>query len=217
MRVGILALQGAFRMHAEMIDLLGGEPSEIRSPEDLDVDALVLPGGESTTISFLLDSSELREPISELLSNGMPVLGTCAGLILLAREVEGARSDQTSFGLLDCVVRRNAYGSQLESFEADLPLPGSDKPFRGVFIRAPIIEDVGAQVEVLSRCEGRPVLVAQGSVVAATFHPELAGDSRVHEIFLARVESREASESRIARSVGVGSQRGRSGFQEETN
>jgi 5'-phosphate synthase pdxT subunit len=192
-KVGVLALQGAFARHAEVLRELAVEPVEIRSPDQLDVDALVLPGGESTTMSFLLDSSGLREPVAELLRGGMPALGTCAGLILLATEVLDGRPDQASFGVLPCSVRRNAYGRQNESFEEQLLLAGDEPgaaPVHGVFIRAPRIEAVGEGVEVLSSLDGSPVLVARGSVMGATFHPELSGDARVHELFLGRVAGR---------------------------
>jgi 5'-phosphate synthase pdxT subunit len=191
-KVGILALQGAFAKHAEVLRGLGVEPVEVRTSSDLDVDAVVLPGGESTTMSMLLDSSGLREPIAELLRDGVAVLGTCAGLILLAAEVLDGRADQRGFAVLDCAVRRNAYGRQNESFEAELQVADSGEPvraMRGVFIRAPRIERVGADVEVLAEHDGAPVLVAQGAVLGATFHPELSGSTAVHELFLARAEA----------------------------
>ncbi len=188
MKVGVLALQGAFALHAEVLRSLGAHPIEVRRAEHLDVDALVLPGGESTTISMLLDSSGLRDALVERLAGGMPTLGTCAGLILLATDVHDGRADQHSLGVLRATVRRNAYGRQIDSFEAPVALVGDEVPFPGVFIRAPVIVDVGEGVEVLARHEGTPVLVADGGVVGATFHPELAGDSRVHRLFLERIE-----------------------------
>jgi len=190
-KVGVLALQGAFARHAEVLRALGAHPIEVRRPDQLDLDAFVLPGGESTTISLLLDSSGLRHALSERLAQGVPVLGTCAGLILLANDVLDGRDGQRSLCVLDAAVRRNAYGSQRESFEAPLDLPGDGPAFPGVFIRAPVIEDVGPDVEVLARHEGRPVLIATGAVVGATFHPELSGDNRVHQLFLRRAEREE--------------------------
>ena len=190
MKVGVLALQGAFREHREVLDALGVEVVEVRTPAELGaLDALVLPGGESTTMSQLLDSSGVRAPLAELLTDGLPVLGTCAGMILLAREVVDGRPDQESFGAIDVAVRRNAYGRQRDSFEADLAvdgLPGG--PFPGVFIRAPRIESVGDGVEVLAVHEGVPVLARQGAVVVTSFHPELSGDLRLHEFFLTESE-----------------------------
>jgi 5'-phosphate synthase pdxT subunit len=188
-KVGVLALQGAFREHREAFAALDVPTVEVRRPEHLaGVDALVIPGGESTTMSKLLDTAELRGAVAERLAEGMPVLGTCAGMILLARDVLDARPDQRSFGVVDLAVRRNGYGRQLDSFEADLDVaavaPGG--AFRGVFIRAPVVESVGDAVEVLVRHEGRPVLVGQGAVVAASFHPELSDDLRIHEWFVRR-------------------------------
>jgi 5'-phosphate synthase pdxT subunit len=185
-KVGVLALQGAFREHREVLDALGVETVEVRTPAELGaLDALILPGGESTTMSQLLDSSGVRAPLAELLADGLPVLGTCAGMILLAREVVDGRPDQQSFGAIDVAVRRNAYGRQRDSFEAELDvdgLPGGSFP--GVFIRAPRIESVGEYVEVLARHEDVPVLARQGNVVVTSFHPELSGDLRLHEWFL---------------------------------
>jgi 5'-phosphate synthase pdxT subunit len=189
-KVGVLALQGAFREHREVLDALGVETVEVRTAAELGaLDALILPGGESTTMSQLLDSSGVRAPLAELLTDGLPVLGTCAGMILLAREVVDGRPDQESFGAIDVAVRRNAYGRQRDSFEADLAvdgLPGG--PFPGVFIRAPRIESVGDGVEVLAVHEGVPVLARQGAVVVTSFHPELSGDLRLHEFFLTESE-----------------------------
>jgi 5'-phosphate synthase pdxT subunit len=189
-KVGVLALQGAFREHREVLDALGVEAVEVRTPAELGaLDALILPGGESTTMSQLLDSSGVRAPLAERLADGLPVLGTCAGMILLAREVVDGRPDQESFGAIDVAVRRNAYGRQRDSFEADLAvagLPGG--PFPGVFIRAPRIESAGGGVEVLAVHEGVPVLARQGAVVVTSFHPELSGDLRLHELFLTESE-----------------------------
>ena len=186
MKVGIVALQGDVREHAGALAELGASSVEVRAPTDLtDVDALVLPGGESTTMSLLLRSSGLGEALAERISDGLPVLGTCAGMILLASEVLDGRPDQTSFGAIDISVRRNAFGRQVDSFEADLAVEGiGEPPFPAVFIRAPVVERVGAGVEVLARVADRPVLCRQGPVLAAAFHPELSGDRRLHELFL---------------------------------
>lgn len=189
MKVGVLALQGASREHAEALDALGAEPVAVRRPEHLSgIDAIVLPGGESTTIDKLLGTSGLREPLAERLAGGLPALATCAGLILCAREVVDGRPDQQSFGCLDVTVRRNGYGSQRDSFEAPLAVVGlSGAPFRGVFIRAPVVERVGSEVEVLAVYAGAPVLGRHGAVWFASFHPELADDLRVHQQFLSEV------------------------------
>jgi 5'-phosphate synthase pdxT subunit len=189
MKAGVLSLQGAFREHREVLDALGVDAVEVRVPEHLSgVDALFLPGGESTTMSRLLDTSGLFDPVRELVHDGVPTFGTCAGMILLAREVVDGRPDQHGFDLLDVRVRRNGYGRQIASFEADLDVrdvPGGS--FRGVFIRAPFVERVGAGVEVLAEHEGVPVLVREGSVWASSFHPELSGDLRLHERFVHEV------------------------------
>jgi pyridoxal 5'-phosphate synthase pdxT subunit len=186
MKAGVLALQGAFREHAEVLDALGVDVVEVRAPDHLAaVDALFVPGGESTTIGHLLLSSGLLSPLHARLDEGMPVFGTCAGLILLAGDVRGGRPDQPSLGVLDVTVERNGYGRQVASFEASLAIDelGGD-PFPGVFIRAPVVERVGAGVEVLARHDDRPVLVRRGPVWASTFHPELSGDLRLHRRFL---------------------------------
>jgi pyridoxal 5'-phosphate synthase pdxT subunit len=172
-RVGVLAVQGNFREHAAMLRRLGADVVEVRKPEELDgLDGLVVPGGESTAIARLIDVYGLEGAIREF---ERPVFGTCAGLIMLDRE---------HLGLVDLAVRRNAYGRQVASFETDLALAGDDEPLRGVFIRAPRVEAVGPEVEVLAEHDGEPVLVRQGRFLAATFHPELTDDSRVHELFL---------------------------------
>ena len=186
MKVGVLALQGAFREHREVLDALGVEAVEVRTPEHLGaLDALILPGGESTTMGRLLDTASLRAPLGDLLADGLPVFGTCAGMILLAREVVDGRADQQSFARIDVAVRRNAYGRQRDSFEAPLDLAGiAGGAFPGVFIRAPRIESVGDDVEVLARHDGHAVLARAGGVWVASFHPELSGDLRLHEWFL---------------------------------
>ena len=185
-KVGIVALQGAVREHAAALAELGAAPREVRVPVDLDgVDALVLPGGESTTISFLLESSGLFDPLADRLAAGTPVLGTCAGMILLARQVLDGRPDQRSLGVVDLSVRRNAFGRQVDSFETDLEVEGLDGgPFHAVFIRAPVVERAGPGVDVLARFDGAPVLCRQGPVLSAAFHPELSGDLRLHDLFL---------------------------------
>src|SRR3954447_23712568 len=186
MKVGVLALQGAYREHREVLDALGVEAIEVRTAAELGaLDALIMPGGESTTMSKLLDSSGVRAALAASLADGLPVFGTCAGMILLADDVVDGRPDQESFGVIDIAVRRNAYGRQRDSFETDLTVDGlGGGPFPGVFIRAPRIESVGERVEVLASHEDVPVLARQGVVVVASFHPELSGDLRLHEWFL---------------------------------
>jgi 5'-phosphate synthase pdxT subunit len=192
-KAGVLALQGAFREHREVLSALDVDVVEVRVPHDLDaVDALFLPGGESTTMSRLLDTSGLRTPLEERLRAGLPAFATCAGLILLAREVLDGRPDQRPLRCLDVAVRRNAYGTQTQSFEAPLAVEGMSLrlgggTFPGVFIRAPVVESVGDGVEVLATHDDRPVLVREGPVWGATFHPELSGDLRLHQTFLQEV------------------------------
>ena len=186
--VGVLALQGAFSAHCRALAEIGAVPVEVRTPADLErVEALVMPGGESTTMSKLLGSSGLYDPIALRLAAGMPVFGTCAGMILLATTVLDGRPDQRSFAAIDITVRRNAYGRQIDSFEADLDVTSLDAPFHAVFIRAPGVEAAGASVEVLARHEERIVLARQGNVTVASFHPELTGDHRLHALFLQEV------------------------------
>ena len=186
--VGVLALQGAFRSHAEHLEALGARTREVRVPGDLvGLDAIVLPGGESTTMSRLLVTSGLFDPLGEALRDGLAAFATCAGLILAARNVLDGREDQRVFGVLDATVRRNAYGRQRDSFETDLDVTGLEDPFHAVFIRAPMVESIGRGVEVLASFGDHPVLIRQGRVMAATFHPELAGDSRIHQTFLQEV------------------------------
>jgi 5'-phosphate synthase pdxT subunit len=182
-RIGVLAVQGAVREHVRAITDVGAEAVEVRLPRDLvDLDALVLPGGESTTMRKLIDAYGLREPIASLARGGAPLLGTCAGMILLAERI--ADGDEPVFGLLDIEVRRNGYGRQLDSFEADLSVPSlGDEPLHGVFIRAPMVTNVGQRAEVLARDpDGTPVAVRQGRVLATAFHPELTGDRRLHRL-----------------------------------
>ena len=198
--VGVLALQGAFREHVEAFTELGAATRLVKRPMHLEgLDAIVLPGGESTTQTKLLDSAELREPLTRALANGLPCFATCAGLILLAREVIDGRPDQMPLGVLDIAVQRNGYGRQIESFEApiaitDIDITGLDGTgldpadsgeweFPGVFIRAPKIVHTGS-VEILGRYNDSPVLVRHGAIWGATFHPELARDLRLHRAFL---------------------------------
>jgi 5'-phosphate synthase pdxT subunit len=172
-KIGVLALQGNFREHAAMLRRLGADPVEVRKPEQLDdVDGLIVPGGESTTFMRLMRLYGLDEAIRAF---DRPILGTCAGMIVL---------DRDHLGLADVEVERNAYGRQVSSFEADLKLAGEDEPLRGVFIRAPRVRETGEDVEVLAEHEGRPVLVRDGRILVASFHPELTDDARVHELFL---------------------------------
>ena len=185
-KVGVLALQGAWQRHAEALTALGAHAVDVRTPEDLGGDeGLILPGGESTTISKLLDISGLFEPVAERLADGMPAFGTCAGMILLAGEILDGRPDQRSFGALDVEVRRKGFGRQVDSFEADVAVDGlGGGGFSAVFIRAPVIDRVGDGVEVLASVGGHPVLCRQGPVLAAAFHPELSDDLRLHQLFL---------------------------------
>lgn len=191
MKIGILALQGAVDVHAGMVESLGASALPVRTPAQLaEVDALILPGGESTTMSRLLDINRLYDPVAERLAAGMPAFGTCAGMILLAATVLDGRADQRSFGVIDIDVRRNAFGRQVDSFETDLHLDGverSDEPLHAVFIRAPFIERAGAGVEVLATVGGHPVCARQGAVLVTAFHPELSTDPRIHEAFVSMV------------------------------
>ena len=188
--LGVLALQGAFSAHENALSRIGVATRQVRTPRDLEaVDALVMPGGESTTMSQLLESSGLFPEIGGRIASGMPVLGTCAGVILLAEAVLDGRDDQRSFGALPVTVRRNAYGRQIDSFEADIPVNGLDDPFTAVFIRAPVIESVGDGVEVLARHADVPVVVATDRIMGITFHPELTDDVRLHGLFVDRVVS----------------------------
>ena len=175
--VGILALQGDFEAHAKIISRLGAEPREVRVPADLEgLDALIVPGGESTVMTLGIEREGLAEPLRALVHAGTPVLGTCAGMIML---------DRDHLGLLDVRAQRNAFGRQLRSFEADLDVQGvADGPVHAVFIRAPWVAERGDQVEVLAAVDGHPVAVRQGNVLAVAFHPELSGETRLHELLL---------------------------------
>ena len=189
--VGVLALQGDFREHIDALASVGVEGREVRTPADLDgVDALILPGGESTTISKLLLSSGLFDAITRRHHEAsLPTMGTCAGMIVSAREIRDGRPDQRSFAVFDAVVRRNGIGRQVASFEAPVLLPSGD-PFPAVFIRPPVVETTGPEVEVLAEYDGRPVLCAQGPHLFATFHPELTADGRIHQLFVDRIKER---------------------------
>jgi 5'-phosphate synthase pdxT subunit len=185
MKAGVLALQGDFREHARVLAELGASPVEVRVPEDFArVDALVIPGGESTTISKLARSAGLVEPIRQRADAGMPMLGTCAGMIVMARRVQGG---EPLLSLVDIAVERNAYGRQVDSFESDVDVEGVEYPVRAVFIRAPMVEEIGDAVRVLARHEGHPVVLEQGSLVVAAFHPELVGETKLHEYLLTKV------------------------------
>lgn len=188
MNAGVLALQGDFREHIAMFSRVGVSAAEVRTPEELaDVDALVIPGGESTTIGRLAVHYGLVDPIRERIGDGMPTLGTCAGMIFLASAT--VEYDQPQLGVLDAVVRRNAFGRQVDSFESDLDVVGFTEPMHAVFIRAPWIVKVGSEVEILASVEdgageAHPVLVRQDRILATSFHPELTGDTRLHELLV---------------------------------
>jgi len=200
-RVGVLALQGDVREHEAALRAAGADPLRVRQATELaDLDGIVLPGGESTTIGRLLDVFCLLEPLQEAIADGLPVYGSCAGMILLAREVLDGRPDQPLLGGLDIVVRRNAFGRQVDSFETDLDVAGVDGGrMHAVFIRAPWVEKSGDGVEVLAVAPAgsadsageRPVVVRQGAVLASAFHPELTGDTRLHELFVRMIGDRQ--------------------------
>jgi 5'-phosphate synthase pdxT subunit len=187
-RVGVLALQGAFREHILLLEALGVEADAIRLRDQLaDVAGLIVPGGESTAIGKLMDTYGFYDAIRDRHADGMAVWGTCAGAVLLAKDVVGGVADQRTLELMDTTVRRNAFGRQVDSFEADLDVDGLDGPFRGVFIRAPWIETVGEGVDVLAEYDGHVVAARQGALMATAFHPELTGDTRMHRLFLDEV------------------------------
>jgi 5'-phosphate synthase pdxT subunit len=183
-KVGVLALQGAVTEHIQMLSSLGAEAVPVRLPSELDgLDALIIPGGESTTISKLLSDYGLMQPIRRLAKKGFPIFGTCAGLILLAKKVSNLQLE--SISVMDVEVQRNAFGRQVDSFEADLKIPAlHNGSFHGIFIRAPIIEKVESKVEVLCQLNGKPVAVRQGKLLGCAFHPELTNDPRLHQYFL---------------------------------
>ena len=196
-RVGVLALQGAFREHLRALDDVGLEGVEVRRAAELDgLDGLVIPGGESTTMSKLMESYELEQPIRDLHGRGAPVFGTCAGMILVSRDAVDGLPGQRYLGLIDLGVRRNAFGRQVASFEAPLTLHGESEPLTGIFIRAPWIERAGEGVEVLAEHEGHPVAARQAGVLVTAFHPELTGDRRLHRRFaemVARARQEQAA------------------------
>jgi pyridoxal 5'-phosphate synthase pdxT subunit len=184
--VGVLALQGDFEAHARMLAAHGAEPRIVRTPKDLDgLDGLVIPGGESTTMTLGIEREGLADPLRELVRSGAPVLGTCAGMIMLDRE---------HLGVLDVRARRNAFGRQVSSFEADVPIEGVGA-MRAVFIRAPWVEEAGEGVEVLAEVDGHAVAVREGNVLAVAFHPELTGDGRLHEWLVDRIREQGAKEA----------------------
>ena len=193
MRIGVLALQGDFREHMVALAEIGIGAVAVKTAEEIaSIDALVIPGGESTTISKLAKSFNLFDLISDRISNGMPTYGSCAGMILVAKSIQDPASGQDSFGGIDMVVKRNAFGRQVDSFEADLDFKGITEPkVRGVFIRAPWVESCGPNVEVLAKVEiegnSHPVAVREGKVLATAFHPELTGDFRVHRYFVEEI------------------------------
>ncbi len=191
MKIGVLALQGDFREHIQAVKMAGHAGLTVRRPEELaEIDALIIPGGESTTIALLAESFGLIEPIRERITTGMPVYGSCAGMILLADRILDGTQGQATLGGINMTVRRNAFGRQVDSFESDLTFNNS--PLRAVFIRAPWVEQSGKEVEVLAEIQGsdgalHPVAVRQGSLFATSFHPELTGDLRVHRYFFDQV------------------------------
>jgi pyridoxal 5'-phosphate synthase pdxT subunit len=191
--IGVLALQGDFEAHGRMLRGLGADVREVRVPADLEgLDGLIIPGGESTTMTLGIEREGLAEPLREYAASGAPVFGTCAGMIML---------DRKHLGIMDIECRRNAFGRQIRSFEADLRIPGVEGKVRAVFIRAPWADECGEDVEVLAAVDGHPVAVRQGNLLAISFHPELAGETRLHEMFLALTSARSpGTRSRSARS-----------------
>jgi len=189
MKVGVLALQGDVREHVSSLIACGVEPISVRRSSEIDViDALVLPGGESTTIAQLAEVFGIYEQLKTRISQGMPVYGSCAGMILLANKILDAKEGQKTFGGLDITVRRNAFGRQVDSFESDIPFnDGSSDLIRAVFIRAPWVEQVGKDVEILASVDNHPVAVRSQTVLATSFHPELTGDHRIHRYFIEEV------------------------------
>jgi 5'-phosphate synthase pdxT subunit len=204
--IGVLALQGDVREHRAMLERAGARTLAVRRPREVEqVDALVMPGGESTTMTRLARTFDLLEPVAGRLREGLPAFGTCAGMILLADRIEAGVAGQETFGGLDVVVRRNAFGRQVDSFEADLDVVGLDRPFHAMFIRAPCVEKVGDGVEVVATVAsgnrvGRIVAVRQAHLLATSFHPEITGDSRFHELFVDMVDGGRASADRSTTS-----------------
>ncbi len=187
MKIGILGLQGDFREHVEMLQSMGVETLVVKLPEDLDlVDGLIIPGGESTTMGRIMENVGMKDVLADKIKSGLPVYGTCAGMILLSKRVVGF--DQPLLGVLDVEIERNAYGRQVESFEVDITIDVlKGRPFRAVFIRAPRVVKMGEGVEVLAEYDGDPVLLKQGNILASSFHPELTLDTRIHDYFIKMV------------------------------
>jgi 5'-phosphate synthase pdxT subunit len=196
MIVGVLALQGGFEAHAKVLRSLGVTPREVRVPADLQgLDALILPGGESTVMTLGIEREGLAEPLRDLVAAGTPVLGTCAGMIML---------DRAHLGVLDILAARNAFGRQLHSFEADLDIEGvPGAPVHAVFIRAPWVAEYGPDIEVLASVDDHPVAIRQGNVLALSFHPELTGERRLHELLLSMIDARDAQEREAGRAPSV--------------
>lgn len=186
MTTGVLALQGAFALHQKMLESLGEHAVQVRRPEQLEgLDRLVVPGGESTTMSMLAERTGLLEPLRSFAASGRPVLGTCAGAILLSAQILDGRADQHCLGAIDIATRRNGFGRQVDSFEEEVEIPALGEPaFHAVCIRAPVIERAGEDVEVLARIDAHPALVRSGAIMVSIFHPELSGDTRLHQHFL---------------------------------
>lgn len=206
MKIGVLALHGAFAEHIQLLDSIGVEAARVRLPEDLDgISGLIIPGGESTTMRKVSARWGLREPVMDLARSGAPILGTCAGMILVATEIAGG--EEPVFPLVDVTVERNAFGRQLDSFETELPIPVlGEPPVHAIFIRAPIIERVGSGVEVLARLpDERVVAVRQANVVAISFHPELAGETRIHRLIVKLAAEYERSRAGLPVAARAGS------------
>lgn len=189
-KVGVLALQGDFREHIQVLNAIGVEAIEVRTAEQLaQIDGLVIPGGESTTMQKLAEIFGLFEPLRRAIESGLPVFGTCAGLIMLSDRIAGGITDQRGFGGLDIEVQRNAFGHQVDSFEVDLPFKGISGLVHATFIRAPIVSETGSGVEILAElADGRVVAVKQGNLLGISFHPEISGEDRIHRFFLQMVE-----------------------------
>jgi 5'-phosphate synthase pdxT subunit len=200
--VGILSLQGDVAEHRAALIELGARPRPVRRPEDLaGLDGIIVPGGESTTMSMLLESSGLGDPLAKELGAGLPAFGTCAGMILLGSAIADGRADQRCFRAIDIRVRRNGFGRQVDSFECDLAVGAlGDGSLHAVFIRAPVVEATGPGVEVLARWAGMPVLCRQGDVLVSAFHPELTADRRVHALFLSMIDARAATGGKCHRT-----------------
>jgi pyridoxal 5'-phosphate synthase pdxT subunit len=199
-KVGVLGIQGDVREHARALDTAGATPVVVKTEADLDgVEGLILPGGESTTIGKLLDRYGLLEPIAQRARAGFPLFGTCAGVILMASEITGPDAAPHRLDVMDISVRRNAYGRQIDSFETAIDITGYDEPLDAVFIRAPVIERCGPDVEILATVDDDPVLVRQGRLLGATFHPEMTGEVRVHRMFLEVISDRLDDRARKSR------------------